>query len=144
YMAPEILHNRGDGYDPRAADVWSCGVVLYIMLVGRYPFIAPEGKNGPGMAQGIMAMVRKMRARDIDFPDWLGLTPDCVALLKRLLEPEPEQRATVAEIMQDPWFKVELPPNALAMNDHYLTLPPACEQNEEEIREVVSAVCDDV
>jgi hypothetical protein len=30
------------------------------------------------------------------------------------------------------------------MNDHYLTLPPACEQSEEEIREVVAAVCDDL
>jgi hypothetical protein len=47
-----------------------------------------------------MAMLKKMRAREVDIPDWLGLTPDCVGLLKRLLEPEPDKRATVAEIMQ--------------------------------------------
>ena len=45
-------------------------------------------------------MVKRMKARDLDLPDWLQLSPDCVALLRRLLEPEPEKRATVAEIMQ--------------------------------------------
>lgn len=45
--------------------------------------------------------------------------------------------------LQDPWFGVELPPGALAMNDHYLTLEPACEQTEEEIKAVVAAVNDE-
>ncbi len=45
---------------------------------------------------------------------------------------------------QNPWFRVELPPNAISMNDHYLTLAPACEQSEEQIREVVRAVSDDI
>ena len=45
-------------------------------------------------------MLKKMKARELDIPDYLALSPGCVALLHRLLEPEPERRATVAEIMQ--------------------------------------------
>lgn len=45
---------------------------------------------------------------------------------------------------QDPWFDVELPPNALSMNDKYLTLPPVCEQSEEQIVAVVHAVRSDI
>lgn len=51
-------------------------------------------------------------------------------------------RAHAKHHAQDPWFAVELPPNALAMNDKYVALPPACEQSEEEILDVVDAVCD--
>jgi anti-sigma factor RsiW len=85
-------------------------------------------------------MLRQMRAREVELPEWLGLTPGCVALLNRLLEPEPGKRATVADVMEDAWFRVDLPPNALGMNDKYLALPPAAEQTEAEIEAVVAAL----
>ena len=51
YMAPEVMHSRA-GYDARGADVWSCGVCLFAMLTGRFPFLAPQAAGGGGGGGG--------------------------------------------------------------------------------------------
>lgn len=116
YMAPEVLENKQ--YDGKTADIWSCGVVLYTMLVGRYPFQASgEGKGNGGYAQEIKEMLEKMKTQDYYLPDSLGLTPECKGLLQKLLHPDWSTRIKVAGIMADPWFQTDLPPDALNMND---------------------------
>ena len=47
YAAPEVLQNANGGrYDARAADVWSCAIILYVMLFGRHPFLRDQvGKS---------------------------------------------------------------------------------------------------
>lgn len=139
YMAPEVMHNGG-GYDARQADIWSCGVVLFAMLTGRFPFVAPTQENGQSMVQGILLMLKKMKAQELDIPAWLALSPSCLHLLQRLLDPEPKTRITTTEVKEDPWFLAELPPNALSMNDHYLQLEPLTKQTPDEISAVVKAV----
>jgi hypothetical protein len=63
----------------------------------RPPFPPPPPPPHP---QGIIAMLKKMKSRELDIPPYLALTPSCLRLLHRLLDPEPATRITVAEIME--------------------------------------------
>ena len=86
YTAPEIV--RGCEYDGPLADVWSLGVLLYVMLVGDLPF--------PDTA----------RIRTGDFAPRPELTPPgALALIKRVLVVQAEHRAGLAEVRQHEWLQ---------------------------------------
>ncbi|GKV04349.1 hypothetical protein SLEP1_g16511 [Rubroshorea leprosula] len=91
YVAPEILAKKG--YDGAKVDVWSCGVVLYVLQAGYLPFNDPN----------LMVMYRKIYKGEFRFPKWTS--PDLRRFLSRLLEPNPDSRITVDEILHDPWFR---------------------------------------
>ncbi|KAF2306535.1 hypothetical protein GH714_019199 [Hevea brasiliensis] len=91
YVAPEILGKKG--YDGAKVDVWSCGVILYVLIAGYLPF---NDTN-------LMAMYRKIYRGQFKFPKWTS--PDLRRFLSRLLDTNPGTRITVDEILQDPWFK---------------------------------------
>lgn len=90
YVAPEVFRNKG--YDGAKADIWSCGVILYVLLAGSLPF--PE--------DNIAAMFRKMSRGDYRCPPWLST--EARRLIPRLLDPNPDTRITVAQIVETPWF----------------------------------------
>ncbi|XP_010543163.1 PREDICTED: CBL-interacting serine/threonine-protein kinase 14 [Tarenaya hassleriana] len=91
YVAPEILAKKG--YDGAKADVWSCGVVLFVLNAGYLPFNDPN----------LMVMYRKIYKGEFRVPKWTS--PELRRLLIRLLDTNPETRITVDEIIKDPWFK---------------------------------------
>ncbi|GMF11554.1 unnamed protein product [Phytophthora lilii] len=90
YVAPEVLADKG--YDGRAADVWSMGVILYVLLAGFLPFDEPT----------MSALFRKIQKAEFSYPSWF--TPRVKALLNRILVPDPETRITIKEILRDEWF----------------------------------------
>ncbi|KAK4784767.1 hypothetical protein SAY86_019135 [Trapa natans] len=96
YVAPEIL---GDiGYDGAAADIWSCGVILFELLAGTLPFDD----------RSIMNLYRKILRAEYKFPAWF--TENQKRLLTRILEPNPEKRITIPEIIEDPWYQINYKP----------------------------------
>lgn len=101
YIAPEVLSRRE--YDGKLADVWSCGVTLYVMLVGAYPFEDQEDpKNFRKTIQRIMAVNYKI-------PDYVHISQDCRHLLSRIFVPNPARRISIRDIKIHPWFLKNLP-----------------------------------
>ncbi|DAZ92648.1 TPA: hypothetical protein N0F65_000593, partial [Lagenidium giganteum] len=90
YVAPEVLADKG--YDGRAADVWSIGVILYVLLAGFLPFDEPT----------MSALFRKIQKAEFSYPSWFSQRVK--NLLNRILVPDPEQRVTLADIQKDEWF----------------------------------------
>ncbi|CAL5438898.1 unnamed protein product [Camellia sinensis] len=112
YIAPEVLSRRE--YDGKLADVWSCGVTLYVMLVGAYPFEDQEDpKNFRKTIQRIMAVNYKI-------PDYVHISQDCKHLLSRIFvavssrhmnsdDNHDFERISIKEIKSHPWFLKNLP-----------------------------------
>lgn len=91
YVAPEILAKRG--YDGAKIDVWSCGVILFVLTAGYLPFNDPN----------LMNMYRKIYKGEFRCPKWMS--PGLKRLLFRLLDTNPNTRITIDEIKRDPWFR---------------------------------------
>ncbi|XWS13068.1 hypothetical protein CRYUN_Cryun36dG0005800 [Craigia yunnanensis] len=98
YVAPEVINRRG--YDGCKADIWSCGVILYVLLAGYLPF---HDSN-------LMEMYRKISKGEFKFPNWF--CPEVRRLLSKILDPNPSTRISLAKIMDNPWFRKGLYPKA--------------------------------
>nr|UFP37821.1 CIPK6 [Lonicera japonica] len=91
YVAPEVIKMKG--YDGAKADIWSCGVILFVLLAGYLPF---HDSN-------LMELYRKVAKADFKCPNWFP--PEIRRLLLRILDPNPVTRISLAKIKEHPWFK---------------------------------------
>ncbi|KAK1355053.1 hypothetical protein POM88_048309 [Heracleum sosnowskyi] len=102
YIPPELIHPHNE-YDGKLADVWSCGVTLYFMLVGKYPFSDQEDPaNWSQIMQRILGVQYKI-------PDSVDISEDCRHLLSRIFVAPASRRITIEEIKNHPWFLKNLP-----------------------------------
>ncbi|KAK2429459.1 Serine/threonine-protein kinase sapk2 [Trifolium repens] len=101
YIAPEVLTKRE--YDGKIADVWSCGVTLYVMLVGAYPFEDPEDPRN------FRKTIAKILSVQYKVPDFVRVSSECIHLISQIFVANPEKRITIPEIKNHPWFLKNLP-----------------------------------
>nr|XP_043638636.1 serine/threonine-protein kinase SAPK3-like [Erigeron canadensis] len=101
YIAPEVLSRKE--YDGKIADVWSCGVTLYVMLVGAYPFEDPEDPRNFRKTIGRIVSVQ------YSIPDYVRVSADCRHLLSHIFVANPSKRITIADIKKHPWFLKNMP-----------------------------------
>lgn len=105
YVAPEVLGK--DGYDGKKADVWSIGVILYVLLAGYLPF------DENTMA----ALFQKIKNADYEFPDWFS--PEARDLISKILVPDPQKRPRITELKNHPWMmKGDSGPSPMPPTNH--------------------------
>ncbi|KAI8366571.1 kinase-like domain-containing protein [Blakeslea trispora] len=90
FAAPELLNAKN--YTGPEVDIWSFGVVLYVLVCGKVPF---DDQNMP-------ALHEKIKRGVVDYPS--HLSTDCKSVLSRMLVTNPAHRATVSEIIIHPWM----------------------------------------
>nr|ACN26527.1 unknown [Zea mays] len=91
YVAPEVISKTG--YDGAKSDIWSCGVVLFVLVAGYLPFRAPN----------MMEMYRKIQNGDFRCPSWFS--HKLKKLLYKILDPSPDTRISVQKIKESTWFR---------------------------------------
>ncbi|XP_054612547.1 calcium/calmodulin-dependent protein kinase type II subunit beta-like isoform X2 [Dunckerocampus dactyliophorus] len=92
YLSPEVLRKEAYG---KPVDIWACGVILYILLVGYPPFWDED--------QHKLYQQIKAGAYDFPSPEWDTVTPEAKNLINQMLTINPSKRITAQEALKHPW-----------------------------------------
>lgn len=93
FAAPELL--SGQPYHGPSVDIWSFGVVIYVLVVGHVPFDDPNS---------IPALQAKIKQGKVDYPQWLS--EECKNLLKGMLTVDPVRRMTMDDVVAHKWMNI--------------------------------------
>ncbi|KAI0509050.1 putative serine/threonine protein kinase [Xylaria bambusicola] len=102
YIAPEVLacarrSSEVVKYAPELVDIWSCGVILFVLLVGNTPWEEPTAQSWE------FQEYRKTNGRSSDSL-WQRIPPDALSLLRGMMSIDPRKRFSFAQIRQHPWY----------------------------------------
>lgn len=125
YIAPEVLHMKGYG---KACDVWSLGVIIYILLCGFPPFYADNDA----------LLYEKIKRGEFEFlrPYWDPISDCAKDLIRKMLTVDPQQRITCQGALDHPWLKA----SAAAIDIEISTVEELKKQKLATLRSAVHAV----
>ncbi|CAM0883040.1 unnamed protein product [Alopecurus aequalis] len=98
YVAPEVLSRKG--YDGAKADIWSSGIILFVLVAGYLPFHEVN----------LIEMYRKISKAEFKCPRYFSA--DLKDLLQKILDPDPSTRITISRIKRNAWYKKPFELNA--------------------------------
>ncbi|CAA0809099.1 CBL-interacting serine/threonine-protein kinase 8 [Striga hermonthica] len=91
YVAPEVLSHKG--YNGALADIWSCGVILYVLMAGYLPFDEID----------LTTLYGRIESAEFSCPSWFSV--GAKSLIHRILDPNPVTRIRIEDIRNDEWFR---------------------------------------
>ncbi|KAH3730918.1 hypothetical protein DPMN_056919 [Dreissena polymorpha] len=103
YASPEIL--RGEPYDPKKADMWAMGVILYIFITGKMPYDESKGNSG---------VLEEQRKLSFPWHKFKYVTPDVKSVILSLFRASYTERPGIHEVMSLEWMRKGLEPPAAA------------------------------
>lgn len=110
YIAPEILEGKyGHSYE---VDIWSLGVIVYTLLIGKPPFETSDVKT----------TYKRIRMNAYTFPEHIPISQEAKALVTRILHSDPNSRPSLDEILAHPFFNKNVIPRVLPVST--LAIPP--------------------
>jgi calcium-dependent protein kinase len=96
YLAPEAIRTR-EGWELIKSDMWTIGVIAYVLVTGRPPFWGRENKE----------IIRKIVRGNVRFPSAIKLSDTCKDFILSLLQKEPEKRLSAVDALKHPWITGE-------------------------------------
>ncbi|KAK3218970.1 hypothetical protein Dsin_012940 [Dipteronia sinensis] len=128
YVAPEVINRKG--YDGEKADIWSCGVVLFVLLAGYLPF---HDSN-------LMEMYRKIGKAEFRCPHWFP--PEVRRLLTKILDPNPGTRISISKIRESSWFRkgLNLKQNKIETESKDVVTQATCASDPQESSSIAAEV----
>lgn len=123
YMAPQVLDHEYD----EACDVWSCGVILYVLLCGYLPFLGADATK-----ESIRKSIKRAKLR-LAGTYWADLSQICIEMVRALLKVNPSERLTANGALDHPWLQSaaqkQKPPTA-TKKTILSSLAKFCQQNK--------------
>lgn len=110
YIAPEVLEGKnGHSYE---VDIWSLGVIIYTLIIGKPPFETSDVKK----------TYDRIRKNSYNFPDHVGISDEAKNLIQWILNNEPDNRPTLQDILEHKFLSYETPAN---LHPSLLACPPS-------------------